>query len=189
MDFQRNFQGYAGSTTKTEQKIARNVIRPGDLVFRSEDQMVMDELGYFCFRDRFGDTFRWKGENVSTTEVESVITSITQLKDCIVYGVQIPGTEGRAGMAAIVDPSASLDLGVLASGVQSKLPAYARPLFLRLTKQIETTGTFKLKKLDMQKEGFDILSIAEPIYFYQGGKYVRLAEPLYHQILSGDLRL
>ena len=102
--------------------------------------MVQDEYGYFYFRDRSGDTFRWKGENVSTTEVEAVISSITGLKDCVVFGVKIPGTEGSAGMVTIADPEKSLDLQQLTATVNSSLPAYARPLFVRVSKEIETTG-------------------------------------------------
>ncbi|CAG7731050.1 unnamed protein product [Allacma fusca] len=183
-----DFQGYVGSAT-SEQKIARNVFKTGDMVFRSGDLMVMDELGYFYFKDRCGDTFRWKGENVSTTEVESVIASITQLKDCIVYGVQVQGTEGRAGMVAIVDDNANLDLENLARNVEKKLPAYARPLFLRITAQIDTTGTYKLKKMDFQKEGFDVGKIRDPIYFFFNGKYKIMDTQLYQKILSGVIRL
>ena len=104
------------------------------------DLFVQDDYGYMYFKDRLGDTFRWKGENVSTAEVEGVIGSITGLKDCVVYGVQVPGTEGRAGMAAIADPGKSLDLQQLAIAMKKNLPAYARPLFIRLLDEIETTG-------------------------------------------------
>src|SRR4051812_33080912 len=100
----------------------------------------MDELGYFYFQDRSGDTFRWKGENVSTAEVESIVSKIFGSKDCTVYGVQIAGTEGRAGMAAIVDAEVDVDLEKLATETKKQLPHYARPLFVRLTKQLSLTG-------------------------------------------------
>lgn len=100
----------------------------------------MDEYGYFFFKDRTGDTFRWKGENVSTAEVEAVISNIVGLKDAVVYGVEVPGSEGKAGMAAIADPDGNLDLTVLADGLTKQLPAYARPLFVRILKEISMTG-------------------------------------------------
>ncbi|CAG7823267.1 unnamed protein product, partial [Allacma fusca] len=124
----------------------RNVRATGDAVFRTGDHLVMDNHGYFYFKDRVGDTFRWKGENVSTTEVESVLTCLCNLKDCIVYGVSVPNTEGKAGMAAIASEH-PLNLISLAHGIIRSLPAFARPRFLRVTKTIDLTGTHKMKKL------------------------------------------
>jgi solute carrier family 27 fatty acid transporter 1/4 len=109
------------------------------------DVLIMDECGYFYFKDRTGDTFRWKGENCSTAEVEAVVSNVCGLKDAVVYGVEIPGTDGRAGMAAILDPEGSLDFTSLASGVTKSLPSYARPLFVRIVKQLDMTGK-KLKR-------------------------------------------
>jgi len=102
----------------------------------------MDEFGYFYFKDRTGDTFRWKGENCSTAEVEAVVSNVCGLKDAVVYGVEIPGTDGRAGMAAILDPEGTLDFTVLAAGVVKSLPSYARPLFVRIVKQLDMTGKY-----------------------------------------------
>ena len=104
------------------------------------DLLVQDKFGYFYFKDRQGDTFRWKGENVSTAEVENVVSKACGLRDAAVYGVGIPGTDGKAGMAAIVDPDNSLDLNILAEKLSTELPAYARPMFLRILKQIDMTG-------------------------------------------------
>lgn len=112
----------------------------------SGDVLFMDELGYFFFKDRTGDTFRWKGENVSTAEVEAVISSIVGLKDAVVYGVLVPGLEGKAGMAAIADTDGSVDLDVLADGLQKQLPVYARPIFVRVLKEINMTGGILLKE-------------------------------------------
>lgn len=98
---------------------------------------------------------RWRGENVSTNEVEAVISSLLQQQDTIVYGVEVPGVEGRAGMAAIVEPTDGLDLNSFVSAIQKQLPSYARPLFLRLVARLDITGTFKMKKIAMQKEGFN----------------------------------
>lgn len=100
----------------------------------------MDECGYFYFKDRTGDTFRWKGENCSTAEVEAVVSNVCGLKDAVVYGVEIPGTDGRAGMASILDPDGTLDFDALAQGVNKSLPSYARPLFVRIVKQLDMTG-------------------------------------------------
>ena len=106
---------------------------------RTGDILVMDKFGWLFFKDRAGDTFRWKGENVSTTEVEAVISNILGLKAVVVYGVQIPGTEGRAGMAAIPDQNRTIDLKRLYQDLAKKLPAYARPIFIRLVESIDTT--------------------------------------------------
>lgn len=101
----------------------------------------MDEFGYFYFRDRTGDTFRWKGENCSTAEVESVVSNVCGLRDAVVYGVEIPGNEGRCGMVSIADPNSDLDMDALASKVTKSLPVYARPLFVRTMHEVELTGT------------------------------------------------
>lgn len=102
----------------------------------------MDECGYFYFKDRQGDTFRWKGENVSTAEVESLISKALDLRDCAVYGVEIPGTEGKAGMASIVDPSGTVDLKTLYKKISNQLPSYACPLFIRILGNMDLTGIF-----------------------------------------------
>jgi solute carrier family 27 fatty acid transporter 1/4 len=107
----------------------------------------MDEFGYFYFRDRTGDTFRWRGENVSTSEVEGVLSHILDHKDCVVYGVEVPGCEGRAGMAAIHDPDDDVDLDALAKGMKKALAAFARPVFVRKVRQLDTTGSYMRKCL------------------------------------------
>jgi len=101
---------------------------------------MMDEYGYFYFKDRTGDTFRWKGENCSTAEVEAVVSNVCELKDAVAYGVEVPGNEGRAGMCAIADPDGTLDFESLADGVNKSLPPYARPLFVRVLHKVELTG-------------------------------------------------
>jgi solute carrier family 27 fatty acid transporter 1/4 len=100
----------------------------------------MDEMGYFYFKDRTGDTFRWKGENCSTAEVEAVVSNVADLKDSVAFGVEVPGNEGRAGMSAIADPEGTLDLDALTAGINKSLPSYARPLFIRILHQVELTG-------------------------------------------------
>lgn len=184
------FTGYADKK-ETDKKILQNVFKEGDIYFNSGDILVQDELGYFYFKDRTGDTFRWKGENVATSEVEAVISNILQLADAVVYGVQIPGTDGRAGMAAIVDPNKNLDLTVLAAGVRSNLPAYAQPLFLRVLREVPLTGTFKLKKRPLQEDGFDIHRVTDTMYFYDAKlkEYIEMTEKIWSDIMSGQIRL
>ena len=138
----RDYHGYADNTS-SDKKIMRDVWRKGDMFFRSGDVFVMDEFGWLYFKDRAGDTFRWKGENVSTAEVEAMISQVIGLRDCVVYGVEIPGTEGRAGMAAIPDPERLVDLTKLYAGMSDKLPSYARPIFLRFVQEIDVTGQWE----------------------------------------------
>merc|ERR1712176_1460312 len=126
----RDYHGYADNTSSDKKVIG--------------DVCVMDELGWLYFKDRAGDTFRWKGENVSTMEVEATVSAVMGLRDCVVYGVEIPGTEGRAGMVAIPDPERKVDVEKLYEGLREKLPAYARPIFVRLVNKIDVTATYKL---------------------------------------------
>ena len=167
------------------------MFRKGDCYFRSGDILVMDEFGWLYFKDRTGDTFRWRGENVSSTEVEATVSNMIELKDAVVYGVEIPGTEGKAGMAAIHDPEGEVDLQQLAMGVKEKLPSFARPLFVRFVKHLDITGTFKLKKFNLQKEGFDPSVITDRLFFLhpQTQKYEALNHDLFNSIVTGSIRL
>ncbi|XP_015175020.1 PREDICTED: long-chain fatty acid transport protein 4-like [Polistes dominula] len=184
----REFNGYLDKEA-SQKKIVENVFCKGDKAFLTGDILVQDELGYFYFKDRTGDTFRWKGENVATAEVEGVISNVVGYRDAIVYGVQIPGLEGKAGMAAIVDPENLIDFKALAEGLDKALPSYARPIFLRIVKEIEMTTTFKLKKINLQKEGFDPNKIQDKLYFRSDKGYVEVTPELYQQIISGNIRL
>ncbi|XP_011303224.1 long-chain fatty acid transport protein 4 [Fopius arisanus] len=184
-----DFRGYADEK-ESEKKIIRDVFKKGDRFFNSGDILVMDELGYFYFKDRRGDTFRWKGENVATAEVEAVISNIIGLRDSVVYGVEVPGNEGKAGMVAIYDPHQTLCLQELADGLKKSLPAYARPLFVRVLAELPLTGTYKLKKGDLQVQGFDITQIKDPVYFLEkSGNYVRLTEQLHHDLVEEKIRV
>src|SRR5207247_6272868 len=136
------------SKAETEKKILRDVFEKGDAYFRTGDLMKKDENGYFYFVDRIGDTFRWKGENVATSEVSEAITVFPGIAEANVYGVSIPGKDGRAGMAALV-VEGNLDLAALRAHLVAHLPEYARPLFLRIKSEIDVTGTFKQKKVDL----------------------------------------
>ncbi|KAL7295311.1 hypothetical protein TKK_0011343 [Trichogramma kaykai] len=184
-----DFSGYIDKKA-SEKKIIRDVFKKGDKVFNSGDILVMDEYGYFYFKDRTGDTFRWRGENVATSEVEAVISNVIGLKDAVVYGVEVPGNEGKAGMAAIYDPDESVNLQNLADGVKKALPTYARPLFVRVLASLPMTGTFKLKKKDLQDEGINIHKIKDPVYILEKtGKYKRVTEDVYRDILEEKIRL
>nr|ABC73704.1 fatty acid transport protein-1 [Gallus gallus] len=186
----RRFDGYVNESA-THKKIAYNVLQKGDQAYLSGDVLVMDELGYMYFRDRSGDTFRWRGENVSTTEVEGMLSHILNQTDVAVYGVEVPGVEGKAGMAAIADPKTKVNPNILYQELQKVLPSYARPIFLRLSPQVDTTGTFKIQKTRLQREGFDPHQTSDRLYFLDVklGKYVPLDECLYARICSGKVAL
>jgi fatty-acyl-CoA synthase len=183
------FEGYADAVD-SERKILRDVFAPGDAWFRTGDLMRRDKRGYFYFVDRIGDTFRWKGENVSTAEVAETICRFGGIRDATVYGVAVPGHEGRAGMAAVVVDDA-VDLAALRADLHALLPGYARPLFLRVRREIELTMTFKQKKTDLVAQGFDPGMTTDAIYFDdpRQSAYVRLDPARYQDIVDGKIRL
>ena len=185
----QRFEGYA-SEAETGKKILRDVFEKGDLWFRTGDLMRKDKNGYFYFIDRIGDTFRWKGENVSTTEVEEALGQFDGILEANVYGVRIPGHDGRAGMAGIVAQD-NLNLTALHDHLAERLPEYARPVFLRLRQDNDVTTTFKQKKISVVKDGFDPSRTLDPIYFNdpQRKAFVRVDAPLYEQINAGQIRL
>ena len=150
------YRGYTDEAA-TQKKLLHNVFRKGDQYFRSGDLLRRDEDGFFYFVDRIGDTFRWKGENVSTTEVEKVANSFDEVSLSAVYGVTMPGGDGRAGMAAIIPEcdQDGFDLAGLADHFQRSLPSYAIPKFIRMSIELACTPTHKIKKVDLKKEGFD----------------------------------
>ncbi len=151
----RPFDGYTDPRAN-EKKLLRNVFKQGDCWFNSGDLVRRQGWHHVQFVDRLGDTFRWKGENVATLEVEGVIAKLPWVEHAIVYGVQVPGHDGRAGMAAIiVKPGKRENLNELAKWMIEKLPAYAVPLFVRLPAQMDTTGTFKYNKVRLKQEGID----------------------------------
>jgi fatty-acyl-CoA synthase len=183
------FEGYS-NVADNHAKILSNVFAEGDTWFRSGDLMRVDADGYFYFVDRIGDTFRWKGENVSTTEIAEVMGVFKGIYEANVYGVEVPGHEGRAGMAAIVRDE-GIDLAALHAYLIAHLPDYARPLFLRIRSDIDKTATFKQRKIHMAKEGFDPAQVPDAIFFDDPrvGAYVPLDEALYGQIVSGKVRV
>jgi fatty-acyl-CoA synthase len=139
--------------------------------------------------DRLGDTFRWKGENVSTGQVAEVLAAAPGVVEAVVYGVEVPGADGRAGMAALVT-GPEFDPATLARHLDGELPAYARPLFLRLLPALETTGTFKYRKVELQAEGFDPARVSDPLLVRDPAVgYRALDNDLHAAISSSQFRL
>ncbi len=180
------FEGYT-SRSESERKVLRDVFEPGDAWFRTGDLMRRDSAGFFYFVDRVGDTFRWKGENVSTAEVAGVLGAGPGVVAAAVYGVAVPGCEGKAGMAALaVDDG--FDLDGLTSALAQGLPRYARPVFLRLTGGLEATGTFKLKTAALAEEGFDPGRTDDPLFVSSGDRYAPLTPAIHAIIVQGRRR-
>ncbi|HWD29166.1 MAG TPA: long-chain-acyl-CoA synthetase [Rhizomicrobium sp.] len=185
----KSFDGYT-KAADTQKKVLHDVFKTGDAWFRTGDLMRRDRHGYFYFVDRIGDTFRWKGENVATSEVSEALGVVPGIKEANVYGVSVPGNDGRAGMAALVT-DALFDVGKLASALAGNLPAYGRPVFLRLLPELEITGTFKQRKVELVKDGFDPAAISDPLYWLDPatGKYEKLTPDAYTKIVSGAVKL
>jgi fatty-acyl-CoA synthase len=187
-DPSQRFEGYTQGQ-ETEKKILRDVFAPGDAWMRTGDLMRRDADGYFYFVDRIGDTFRWKGENVATNEVAAAIAAARGVREAVVYGVAVPGAEGKAGMALIAADGPP-DLDDIARRLEA-LPRYARPLFLRLRAALDVTPTFKPKRGAMAGEGFDPSRSADPLFVFDAerGAYVPLDGARFAAIESGAMRL
>ena len=183
------FEGYTNAEA-SEKKTLRNVFEVGDAWIRTGDLMRKDEKGYFYFVDRIGDTFRRKGENVATSEVSEAICTFPGVKHANVYGVAVPGTEGRVGMATLVTES-EFDLDEFRKHLASRLPPYARPLFLRIRSAMNLTGTFKYSKTDLIQQGYDPLASQDAVYFDhpEVGAFVQLDRQTYDRIQQGGIRL
>ena len=189
------FEGYTDQEA-TEKKVLRNALEDGDAWFNTGDLIREIDVGFtlgyphYQFVDRVGDTFRWKSENVSTNEVGEILNGHPQVKFCNVYGVEVPGTDGRAGMAALTinDDVETLDADSVAAFVNEQLPAYARPVFLRVQRDIEVTGTFKMVKGDLRKQAYDIRQIDEPVFVMLPGtgSYTPLDEATLTAIENGE---
>ena len=188
------FEGYTNQA-ETEKKIVRNVFARGDAWFNSGDLIRRVDVGFafgiphYQFVDRVGDTFRWKSENVSTNEVGEILNDFPQVKLCNVYGVEVPGADGRAGMAAVtlVAGVKSLDLKALSAYVNKQLPAFSRPVFIRVQGDIEVTGTFKLLKGELRKQGYDPSQVDDKLYVMKPGsdRYQALTKAFYKSIKAG----
>ncbi|MCH8502773.1 MAG: long-chain-acyl-CoA synthetase [Ectothiorhodospiraceae bacterium] len=159
------FDGYTDQG-ESEKKLLRDGFRKGDCWFNTGDLVRPMGFRHVQFVDRLGDTYRWKGENVATTEVEQVMHAAPMVDEAVVYGVEVPGHEGRAGMAAVTlrHGNGHLDGAALARHLRDALPAYAVPLFLRMRNGHETTSTCKYRKTDLKRQGFDPEAVSEPVY-------------------------
>lgn len=180
------YRGYTDQSA-TQKKILRDVFKKGDQYFRTGDLLRRDQDGFYYFVDRIGDTFRWKGENVSTAEVADVITHGDGIEEATVIGVPVPNMEGRAGLAAVV-PSGEFDPERFWRAV-SDLPAYAQPRFVRVMGSLATTGTFKIQKTALKKEGVDPATVDDPLYIRTSGGYELLTEEKWTDVKEGRLKL
>lgn len=185
-----SFEGYTQKEA-TEKSILRNAFKKGDAWFNTGDVLKEIGCGHLQFVDRMGDTYRWKGENVSTTEVENIIDGSGMVEEAIVYGVEIPGTNGKAGMVTLVPHSngREFDVNSLFAYLRDNLPAYAVPVFARITHAIEKTGTFKYRKVDIQKLGYSLRD-GEEVYAWLPGAegYTLLTRELVSEIDTGGVR-
>jgi len=176
----------------TEKKIIRNAFKEGDAWFNTGDLVRSIGWGHYQFADRLGDTFRWKGENVATLEVEKAVLAFPNVEQCCVYGVQLPGFDGRVGMVSVVARGEwqAFDSAGLAEWLQKNLPAYAIPRFLRFVDRFETTPTHKIKKTELQRQGIDLNEINDPLFFLPAGAsgYERLTPERHQQVVSGAIR-
>lgn len=182
------FEGYSDEETSGK-KILRGVFEAGDTWFRTGDLMRRDEKGYFYFVDRAGDTFRWKGENVATSEVAEALSAFPGVQHAVVYGVAVPGADGKAGMAALVAES-EIDLPGLQKYLVARLPVYARPIFLRVKPEMKVTGTFKYSKTDLTRQSFDPRATSDLLYVHvaETQAFVRMTDDLYSRICARELR-
>lgn len=186
------FTGYAGNNQQTEKKRLRDVFVKGDLYFNTGDLLRIDNENFVYFQDRVGDTFRWKGENVATTEVENVLNMVECIEEANVYGVTVKGHEGRIGMAAVIlTEGRELDCLDACRVVSNYLPLYAYPRFIRIQNALEMTGTFKMKKVKLVEEGFDPALIEDPLYFLDltERRYIPLTQDIYDAVMTGALKL
>ncbi|XP_068595506.1 long-chain fatty acid transport protein 2-like [Brachionichthys hirsutus] len=186
------FVGYAGNKQQTERKRLFNVLKKGDLYFNTGDLLQFDHQGFVYFQDRVGDTFRWKGENVATSEVADVLTMVQCISEANVYGVKVEGHEGRIGMVAVIlKEGQDFDCSDTYRQVVNHLPTYARPQIIRIQPCLEMTGTFKMKKVRLVEEGFDPAHIQDPLYFLHREKmmYVPLTEEIHRAVISGEIKL
>jgi fatty-acyl-CoA synthase len=187
-DARSDFTGYVDRAA-SEKKVLRDVFEKGDRWFATGDLMRMDGDGYLYFVDRIGDTFRWKGENVSTNEVAERLLAAPGVLEANVYGVAVDGADGRAGMAALV-VSPEFDIKTLGEHVSRELPSYAQPLFIRILPELTTTGTFKLRKVDLVSDGYDPGKIKGPLFFHDPKKgYVKVTKAVFEKIGSGGVKV
>ncbi|XP_077173808.1 long-chain fatty acid transport protein 2 [Paroedura picta] len=186
------FSGYVGAKSQTEKKKLRDVFKKGDVYFNSGDLLLVDRENFIYFHDRVGDTFRWKGENVATTEVADILGLLESIQEVNVYGVSVPGHEGRIGMASVrLKDGCEFDGGRVYRHVVDFLPTYARPHFVRIQDAIEITGTFKYRKVQLAEEGFNPEVIKDTMYFLEDKEksYIPLTMDIYNSICNNSRKL
>jgi fatty-acyl-CoA synthase len=181
------YEGYADKIA-SERKVLHDAFKAGDAWFRTGDLLRKDAEGYFYFVDRIGDTFRWKGENVSTSEVAGALAAAPGVKEANVYGVKVGDMDGRAGMAGLV-VGADFNAKAFGAFVAQRLPPYAQPAFLRILPSMAVTGTFKYRKVDMVAQGFDPSLVKDPLYVRGPNGYQKLTRPVFAKVMSGEMRL
>ena len=186
-----NFLGYKDKY-KTEERVLRNIFEHEDVYFNTGDLVTLHKDNWVSFADRYGDTFRWKGENVATLEVESIINCFDNIENSTVYGVEIPNSEGRAGMATIkLNDKHSFDLTQFSQFVTENLPRYAIPIFIRVKNSLEFTGTHKLRKVNLKKQGYNINKIQDQLYFWisDSNRYEIFDREKYHNLMNSTLKI
>lgn len=186
-DARGDYTGYLDKQA-SEKKVLRDVFQRGDAWFATGDLMRTDVEGYFYFVDRVGDTFRWKGENVSTNEVAERLTAAPGVAEATVYGVEVAGADGRAGMAALV-VDRTFDIKAFGEHVARELPTYSQPVFVRVLPAMETTGTFKVRKMDLVADGWDPGKVKGPLYFHDPKRgYVKVTKAVMERIAAGAVK-
>jgi fatty-acyl-CoA synthase len=187
-DAREEYSGYVDKTA-SEKKVLRDVFEKGDAWFSTGDLMKSDADGYLYFVDRIGDTFRWKGENVSTNEVAERLQAAAGVREANVYGVAVEGADGRAGMAGLV-VGPEFEIKAFGEQVARELPAFAQPVFVRILPAIVTTGTFKVRKMDLIADGYDPGKIKGPLYFRDPKRgYVKVTKGVYEKLLGGLVKI
>ncbi len=187
----KSFELYK-SKSATKKKVLRDVLTKDDAYLMTGDLFMLHDNRWISFADRLGDTFRWKGENVSSQEVENIIATHQSVGLCAVYGANIPNNTGKAGMAAIiVDPAKKFDTSEFLDFMNTSLPKYSIPLFIRLCKDLELTGSYKLKKVKLRSEGYDVTKIKDEIYFLDPSlkRYIPFDENKHNELLTGKLEI
>lgn len=185
------FYGYTNKA-ESDKKLLSNVFKKGDMHFRTGDLMKADEQGNYYFIDRIGDTFRWRGENVATQEVQEVVSGMPGVYLTSVFGVQVPGEEGRVGMAALMmDEGKKFDPKALYAQVSSNLPNFSQPAFVRVVDNMNITGTFKLRKVELQSEAYDIAKVSNPLFMLDREKktYIPFKKKEHDKLLAKEYRL
>ena len=191
IDEQQPFDGYT-DPRESEKKILRDVFETGDQWFNTGDLVVLQKHSHIQFGDRIGDTFRWQGENVATTEVEGAVMKWPQIQDAVVYGVEVPGRDGRCGMMFVnLKAGETLDRDALAAHLRAALPPYAVPRFLRIGSKVDVTGTFKFQKSVLKREAYHVEELDDEVFVLPASaeQWEAVTPDLKSQIDAGDVRL